>query len=325
MVGGNVTQGEAFDLTTLQMLNLPAVKGEVSVCVGDGNGGWYIGGSFTQVGGVTRNGLAHILPDKTLDQNWNPNMNMQEFCNGCTWINQIVINGTDMFVTGNFSYIGGLARNGFAKISVVTGQVDASWNPNPNDRVGRMIFVGNDMFISGSFWVIGGLGRKGVAKLNKNTGQVDATWNPNPDNYARVRDILLYGTSLFMSYEFSSLAGQNVNYVAKISTTGTGAVDASWNPNPNLYVECMVLSGNNLFLGGQFSTIGGQSRKNLAKVNADNGQVDATWNPTPSGQYYANGFISKMEVVGSNLTRIFCKKGCVVVCEGKKVKSSPKI
>ena len=41
--------------------------GSVRAAIVDGTGGWYIGGTFTSVGGVGRPGLAHLLADGTLD------------------------------------------------------------------------------------------------------------------------------------------------------------------------------------------------------------------------------------------------------------------
>jgi len=40
----------------------PKVNGQVSACVADGSGGWYIGGYFTQVGGVARNRIRTFSP-----------------------------------------------------------------------------------------------------------------------------------------------------------------------------------------------------------------------------------------------------------------------
>jgi outer membrane protein assembly factor BamB len=46
--------------------------GPVWAAVPDGGGGWYIGGSFTSVGGVLRSGLAHLLADGSLDAAFAP-------------------------------------------------------------------------------------------------------------------------------------------------------------------------------------------------------------------------------------------------------------
>jgi outer membrane protein assembly factor BamB len=46
--------------------------GSVQAAIPDGAGGWYIGGTFTSVGGVSRAGLAHLLSDGTLDTTFAP-------------------------------------------------------------------------------------------------------------------------------------------------------------------------------------------------------------------------------------------------------------
>jgi outer membrane protein assembly factor BamB len=46
--------------------------GSVTASVADGAGGWYLGGSFTNVGGVARPGLAHVRGDGMLDTAFAP-------------------------------------------------------------------------------------------------------------------------------------------------------------------------------------------------------------------------------------------------------------
>jgi hypothetical protein len=46
--------------------------GAVYAASADGSGGWYVGGSFTSVGGVPRPGLAHLRRDGTLDPAFSP-------------------------------------------------------------------------------------------------------------------------------------------------------------------------------------------------------------------------------------------------------------
>ena len=41
--------------------------GSVQAAISDGAGGWYVGGTFTSVGGLARRGLAHLLPNGALD------------------------------------------------------------------------------------------------------------------------------------------------------------------------------------------------------------------------------------------------------------------
>ena len=41
------------------------------------------------------------------------------------------------------------------------------------------------------------------------------------------------GTSVYAGGYFTSIGGQTRNYLAKLSSSGTGAADATWNPNAN--------------------------------------------------------------------------------------------
>ena len=50
----------------------PSVNGDVLTVANDGQGGWYIGGTFTLVGGILRTNLAHIRSDRTVDPAWSP-------------------------------------------------------------------------------------------------------------------------------------------------------------------------------------------------------------------------------------------------------------
>ena len=48
--------------------------GEVRASVPDGNGGFYIGGTFTSLGGEPRRGIGHILANGSVDPNFSPDV-----------------------------------------------------------------------------------------------------------------------------------------------------------------------------------------------------------------------------------------------------------
>jgi hypothetical protein len=48
--------------------------GDVEAVVSDGAGGWYVGGTFTSVGGQPRQGLARVKADGTVDSEFNPSV-----------------------------------------------------------------------------------------------------------------------------------------------------------------------------------------------------------------------------------------------------------
>src|SRR5205807_2423754 len=97
----------------------------------------------------------------------------------------------------------------------------------------------------------------------------------------------------------SSIGGQARNYIAKLATTGTGAADATWDPNANSFVDALALSGADLYAGGDFngaSSIGGQARNRIAKLaTTGSGAADASWDPS------ANDDVLALAVSGSDV------------------------
>src|SRR2546426_806384 len=76
-IGGQFTQaglrtggGVPVSATTGQAEPVfPSVNGNVYAAITDGQGGWFVGGSFLVVGGFLRTNLVHIRSDRAVDQN----------------------------------------------------------------------------------------------------------------------------------------------------------------------------------------------------------------------------------------------------------------
>jgi hypothetical protein len=67
---GLVSDSGAGHSVSLASATAGAANGGVMATVPDGSGGYFLGGSFTQVKGVQCPGLAHLLSDGTVDQNY---------------------------------------------------------------------------------------------------------------------------------------------------------------------------------------------------------------------------------------------------------------
>jgi hypothetical protein len=256
---------------------------QVTVSIPDGLGGWYIGGNFTTIvvdsaTTVTRNYLAHILPNGKLDLVWNPNPNNN------VWA--IAIDGANVYVGGWFTSIGGQVRNRLAKLSTIgTGLADATWNPNvtggPDVAVWKLIVSGSNLFVSGNFTNIGGQLRNHIAKISTlGTGLADAVWDPNADG-GGIETMLLNGNDLYVGGSFFNVGGQVRNRIAKLSAIGTGQADAVWDPNANgNQVSSLAINGNTLYVGGYFTSIGGLPRNNIARISTlGAGNAIIAWNP----------------------------------------------
>lgn len=79
-------------------LGFPTVDNFVRVVIGDGAGGWYVGGSFSKIGGVPRSSLSHVRADGNVDPAFDPDV-MSEGTNG--EVRALVRSGGTLYVGGS--------------------------------------------------------------------------------------------------------------------------------------------------------------------------------------------------------------------------------
>jgi trimeric autotransporter adhesin len=263
--------------------SFPIVAGSVAAVTPDGSGGWFIGGTFSSVGGAPRQNLAHVLASGSVDPNWNPGAPGQ--------VDALAISGSTLYVGGYFATVGGQPRSDLAAVDASTGAV-TSWNPAPDSGVIAIAVSGSTVYVGGYFANVGGQARSGLAAVDATTGNTTA-WNPNPDS--TVGALALSGSTLYVGGDFATIGGQSRNGLAAISTS-TGSA-SGWNPNPDNVVTSMVVSGSTIYVGGYFANIGGQARSGLAAIDATTGNA-TSWNPNPGG---SQAGVSTLALAGSSL------------------------
>lgn len=262
------------------------VNGQVLAAVGDGSGGWFIGGGFTSVRGTARNNLAHLDAAGNLTS-WNPG------ANGV--VRSLAYDGT-VFVGGEFSTLGGQPRAYLGAVNAGAGNA-TGWNPGANGTVYSLLVNGSTIYAGGNYTMIGGQARSCIAALGTLSG-VPTSWNPNANNV--VAAMSLRGNTLYAGGYFTEVGGQPRNYIVGIDVA-TGSPTA-WNPTANDPVlalrttQRLILPGTiTVFVGGYFTSIGGQARNSLGAIDGVTGTVTA-WNPN------ADGPVSAIAVRTSNST-----------------------
>jgi uncharacterized delta-60 repeat protein len=261
----------------------PHPNGVINVAVVQPDGKILIGGEFTNLapnggGSVTRNYLARLNPDGTLDAAFNPNANNVVYT--------IVLQPDGrILVGGNFTTIGGQSRSRIARLDATTGVAD-SFNPNANGDV-RAIAVQPDgkILVGGHFSdafqtiTIGGQRRNRVARLDPTTGLADS-FNPNASESV-LSIVVLPDGKILAGGGFFFIGGEAHQYLVRLNPDG--AADAAFNPNVfSEYVGSVVRQpdGKILVIGG-FSHIGGQPRKGIARLDSATGQADS-FDPNPN-------------------------------------------
>jgi hypothetical protein len=295
-IGGNFTHigtysggGIPFRTDSVGVQPFPVVEGQVDAVVSDGAGGWYIGGTFSQVGGITRNNLAHIQSDGSVGS-WNPDPNGP--------ITDIDMNGSTVYVSGGFTSIGGVTRFGLAAID--TSGTAASWNPNATallDRIDNIAVSGSSIFVAGDLNPVGTAPANYLVVIDINTGDV-LNWNIDTD--AWVYDLVADGSTVYVGGYFTSIGGVSRNYLAAIDAT-TGVVSA-WNPDANNEVLAIAVRNGIVYAGGNFSSIGGITRYGLVALDGNGTVTD--WNPEDYPGYTVSALAASSDTVyvGSSFT-----------------------
>jgi uncharacterized delta-60 repeat protein len=120
-----------------------------------------IGGSFTTVGGVTRNRIARLNSDGSLDTGFNPNVNSNVEALAVQSDGKILIGGW-------FTAVGSPAttRNYVARLNA-DGSLDTGFNPNASSII-RTVREQSDgkIIIGGGFTTVGGTARNRLARLS---------------------------------------------------------------------------------------------------------------------------------------------------------------
>src|SRR2546421_388047 len=167
----------------------PNANVEVLTVVVQPDGNILLGGGFSTLspnGGaaVTRNRIARLNSDGTLDTNFNPNANARVNAIAVQADGKILVGGSFNQAIGTPT-IGGATRNRIARLDATTGAAD-SFNPNASGLVIALavqadgkILVGGDFNGANS---IGGATRNRIARLDATSGVADSLFNPNANN-----------------------------------------------------------------------------------------------------------------------------------------------
>ena len=215
----------------------------------------YAGGTFTTIGGVTRNRLAAInTSDGTAISAFNPNVN--------NTVRSLALSsdGSKLYVGGAFVTIGGATYKRLAAINTSDGTAVSTFSPNVNDTVRSLVLSpdGSKLYAGGAFTTIAGVTHNRLAAINTSDGVAVSTFNPDVDSGVSALVLSSDSSRIYLGGDFTAIGGVTYSHVAAINTSD-GTVVSTFSPNVNDTVRSLALSSDSskIYLGGDFTTIVG--------------------------------------------------------------------
>lgn len=257
------------------------MDGDVFAAVPDGNGGFYIGGSFTRINGQSRTYLAQIDANSNLTS-FNPAIDY--FFPPNARIFDVEVHNNILYAGGAITNVNGQTRNNFAAFDCSTGNL-LSWAPNPAGIVMDVEVVNDQILIGGSFATIAGNSRNNLAAFDLSNNLL--AWDPNPNS--TITKIKKAGDKLYVLGGFTTFNGLSRSQFIEMDST-------SLNPTALIFnfqggATDVTFAQNKLFVVGDFSAVNSVPANNCliydfgtASMDLNAIQADSViWSATTDG------------------------------------------
>ncbi len=229
------------------------------------DGSILMGGDFTSVGGTSRQRLARLQADGSVDMAFSPQLD------GAVHAIALQADGA-ILVGGKFTSVGGGSRAYIARLNA-DGTRDTLFNPGVGpDKDVYAITLQRDgrIVIAGAFEAVSGQPRAGIARLNLD-GSLDTTFETgtglNGVGYA-------LGSSpdgkILLGGEFTSYNGADRNRIMRLNPNGSLDVGFDVGSGANGTVHTLLVQPDTaVVIGGEFTEVKGLPRNRIARIHGD--------------------------------------------------------
>lgn len=263
-------------------------SGAVNALVEQPDGKIIAVGDFTSYNGQTRNRIARLNADGSLDNSFNPGTGFNSTVNAI----KLFPDGK-ILVGGSFTSFNGTSRNRIAKLNS-NGTIDSDFNPGTgfNSTVFSLaVQADQKILVGGQFASFNGTPRPFIARLESN-GTLDNSLDVGTgfSTSAVIRSIVIQpDTKILIGGTFTTFNGAPANRLLRINADGS--IDAAFTPGTaasSTVETILLLSDGKMYVGGQFTTFNGVGRARIVRLLA-NGTIDNDFNP---GSGFANTVFS---------------------------------
>ncbi len=231
-------------------------------------------GFFNKYNGISRNNIARLNSNGSLDTSFDPGSGANNV------IYEIALQSDGKILIGGlFTSYDGTARNYIARLNA-DGSLDATFDPGTgaNHYITALALQSDGkILIGGAFTIYDGITRIHIARLNTD-GSLDATFDPGTGANGGVTSIALQSDGkILIGGAFTIYDGTNRNRIARLDDDGS--LDATFDPGAgaNSYITALALqSDGKILIGGMFTDYDGTAINHIARIE-DDGDIDATF------------------------------------------------
>jgi uncharacterized delta-60 repeat protein len=248
--------------------------GDIFAAVLQPDGRVIVAGRFTMFSGFTRNRIARLNADGSVDLTFG-------FSGGInnTPLALALQKDGRIIVGGQFTQVDLVQRFNLARLNS-DGTVDPTFDPGngPNGDVNAIaIQPDGQIVIGGTFIAYNGFARGGVARVLSD-GSLDFTFDPGVGTGGNVFALALQPNGqIVIGGRFVQYAGNNRNFIARVN--GDGSLDFGFNPIPNNWIQAIAAQPDgHLIIGGFFTNVNSFTRNRIARLNVD-GSLDTVFDP----------------------------------------------
>lgn len=282
----------------------PGASNAVLTTALQANGRIIIGGFFTSYDGTSRNRIARVNANGSLDASFDPGTGVD------STVQATAVQADGKIVIGGpFATVNGTARNQVARLNP-NGSLDTTFNPSGTAANGTVYAIAvqadGKIIIGGGFTSYNGTGRNRLARLNTD-GSLDTTFIPGTGANDLVRAIALQSDGkTVIGGDFTSYNGTTRNSIARLNLDGS--LDTTFDPGlgaNNIVLTATVQTDGRTIIGGLFTSYNGTPRNFIARLNTD-GSLDTNFNPGgtgPDATVYTTALQPDSKIIiGGNLT-----------------------
>jgi uncharacterized delta-60 repeat protein len=223
-----------------------------------------ITGQFTAYNGTSRNRIARLNTDGTLDTTFDPGTGANDYI-----ATNSIQNDGKIIIGGHFTEYNGMGINKIARLNI-DGTLDSTFNPGTgidNYVYSTSIQNNGKIIIGGTFTLFNGITINRIARLN-NDGTLDNTFNPGSGASHSIESIAIQSDGkIIIGGFFTSYNGTSINRIARVNSDGT--LDTSFNPGTgttNGVVTITIQNDGKIIIGGDFTSYNGTARNNIARI-----------------------------------------------------------